>query len=109
MAALTPSAAPPEAATGSPGKASGMDAPDWPDLTALRDAMNLAHETVLVARRAPADQVAMRRARVAELLAMSQYEQALTRCRLPIPSRLRQDARLLRRLLHSGSTRRRGV
>ena len=80
-----------------------------PDLPRLRDEMNLAQQTLLVARRAPADHAAMRGARVAQLLAMSQYMQALTRCRLPVPQRLRQDAQILRGLLSSDSTGRRRV
>jgi hypothetical protein len=61
--------------------------------------MNLAHQTVLAARFRPEEKERLRTARVAHLLAMSQYERALTSCRLPIPPRLRQEARLLRRLL----------
>jgi len=68
-------------------------------LPALRDMMNSAQRTVLVARLAPADAVQLRTARVAQLLAMTKYEQALTGCHLPIPPRLRQETRLLRRLL----------
>jgi hypothetical protein len=54
---------------------------------------------VLLARLPPSDPGQLRIARVAQLLAMTQYEQALTGCRLPIPSRLLQETRLLRRLL----------
>jgi hypothetical protein len=77
----------------------GTAARDRQHLTALRDAMNLARQAVLVERRHPADQPQLRNARVAQLLAMCQYEQALTTCRLPIPPGLRQESQILRRLL----------
>ena len=73
--------------------------PERHTLTAMRDTMNLAHEKVLAARLPPSDPLRVRTARVEHLRAMSQYEQALTSCHLPIPSRLLQEARLLRRLL----------
>ena len=73
--------------------------PERYNLTAMRDAMNLAREKVLAARLPPSDQSQLRAARVEHLRAMSQYEQALTSCRLPIPPRLLQESRLLRRLL----------
>jgi hypothetical protein len=69
-------------------------------LTALRDTMNSAQRTVLLARLPPSDAAQLRVARVAQLLAMTQYEQALTSCRLPIPPRLLRESRLLRRLLN---------
>ena len=47
-------------------------------LPALRDTMNLAQRSVLVARLPPSDAGRLRTARVAQLLAMTQYEQALT-------------------------------
>lgn len=99
MAARPPRTAPLEAATSIIGPASGMATPDRHNLTAFRDAMNVAQQTALAARRPPADQAELHDARVAQLLAMSQYEQALTRCRLPIPQRLRQETQVLRRLL----------
>ncbi len=68
-------------------------------LVALRDTMTRAQQTMLVARRPPADHVELRLARVAQLAAMTRYEEALTSCRLPIPPQLRREARLLRRLL----------
>ena len=68
-------------------------------LTAFRNSMNSAHQRVMTARRAPADQGQLRAARVAHLLAMTQYELALTNCSLPIPPRLRRESQLLRRLL----------
>jgi len=61
--------------------------------------MTLAHQAMLVARRPPADRAELLRARVAQLAAMTRYEEALTSCRLPIPPQLRREARLLRRLL----------
>jgi hypothetical protein len=68
-------------------------------MVALRDTMNSAQHTVLLARLPPSDAGRLRLARVAQLLAMTRYEQALTGCRLPIPPRLLQESRLLRRLL----------
>lgn len=68
-------------------------------LPALWDAMNSAERSVLMARVAPSDAGQLRCARVAQLLAMTQYEQALIGCRLPIPPRFHQETRLLRRLL----------
>ncbi len=68
-------------------------------LPALRDTLESAQRAVWEARLPPADAGQLRLARVAHLLAMTQFEQALTRCRLPIPPRLLQEARLLRRLL----------
>jgi hypothetical protein len=68
-------------------------------LTALRDTMNSARRDALGARIPPANAGQLRVARVAQPLAMSRYEQALTGCRLPVPPRLLQEARLLRRLL----------
>ena len=68
-------------------------------LPALRDTMNSAQRAALLARLTPSDAGQLRIARLAQLRAMTQYEQALTGCRLPIPRRLLQEARLLRRLL----------
>ena len=68
-------------------------------LAPLRERMNSAHQAVMAARRAPADQTGLRTARIAQLLAMTQYEAALTSCRLPIPQQLHRESRLLRRLL----------
>ena len=68
-------------------------------LPGLRDTMRSAERTVMVARVAPSDAVQLRAARVAHLLPMTQYEQALTGCQLPTPPRLLQEVRLLRRLL----------
>jgi hypothetical protein len=61
--------------------------------------MRATQETVLLARRAPADPRELRTARVAHLLALTQFERALTACHLPIPPPLQREARLLRRLL----------
>jgi len=73
--------------------------PDRRSLIVIRDTMNSARRTVMLARRAPADLAQLRDARVAQLLAMTQYELALTRCSLPIPPRLHSEAQLLRHLL----------
>jgi hypothetical protein len=61
--------------------------------------MMAAQQTVLLARRTPADPAQLRTARTAQLRAMTQFEVALTNCHLPIPQRLQREARLLRRLL----------
>lgn len=82
-----------------PGPGGRATAAERLNLTALRDAMNLAHQTVLAARFLPGEKVQLQSARVAHLLAMCRYERALNACGLPIPPRLRQEARLLRRLL----------
>lgn len=99
MAGLTPSSTPPGPAVPSPATTRESGTQDWRNLTAFRDTMNLTREAVQVARRPPADSAQLRTARVAHLVAMSQYEQALTNSRLPIPQRLHQQVRLLRRLL----------
>lgn len=99
MAGLIPTSGPRESASGSPLAAKGLTPPGRRDLTAFRDTMYRAQETVMVERRAPADQGRLRTARVAQLQAMCEYERALTSCSLPIPQRLHQDALLLRRLL----------
>lgn len=82
-----------------PSSAGPPTASDRQRLTAFRNSMNSAHQRVMTARRAPADQGQLRAARVAHLLAMTQYELALTSCSLPIPPRLRRESQLLRRLL----------
>ena len=99
MDSVTPPTTPPEVAASSLGGASGADTPDRLNLTPLRDAVNLSQRAVLIARRAPTDRAGLRTAREAQLLAMSRYEQVLTLRRLPIPRRLHQETRLLRRLL----------
>ena len=68
-------------------------------LATFRDTMNSAHQAVMSARRVPADPAGLRHAREAHLLAMTQYELALEKCRLPVPPQLHRESRLLRRLL----------
>ena len=99
MAGPTPSSTPPGPSVQSPVTTPEPATHDWHNLNAFRDAMNLTQEAVLVARRPPADRAQLRAARVAHLLALSQYERALTNSRLPIPHRLHQQVRLLRQLL----------
>ena len=67
-------------------------------LTDLREVMNRAHAAVMVARRPPSVPAQLSAARDDYLAAMSAYERALTACGLPVPRRLRDEARLLRRL-----------
>ena len=99
MTGRTSHIAPPDAATNKAREARGTPASSRRSLPALRDTMNSAQHSVLIARLPPSDTGQLRKARVAQLLAMTQYEQALTSCHLPIPPRLLQEARLLRRLL----------
>ena len=99
MAGLTPSNTPPKPAVRGAATTQESATHYSHNLTAFRDTMNLTQEAVLAARRPPADTAQLRTARVAHLLAMSQYEQALTNSRLPIPQRLHQQVRLLRQLL----------
>jgi hypothetical protein len=90
----------------------GTDDPDWhppaacpaggPDLAEvlgeLGDAMKLARKAFMVARRPPAGPIQLSTARDDYLAAMLAYEHALTVMRLPVPPRLRDEVRLLRRL-----------
>lgn len=69
-----------------------------PLLTDLREVMILARAAVMVARRPPCVQVQLSAARGDYLTAMLAYERALAAVGLPIPRRLRDEARLLRRL-----------
>jgi hypothetical protein len=73
-----------------------MDGPQV--LTDLREVMNRARAAVMVARRPPVVPLQLSAARGDYLTAMLAYEQALTAFRLPVPHRLRDEARLLRRL-----------
>lgn len=68
-----------------------------PHLMVLRDRMNRAHDSLLTARRG-ADPRQVLAARGEQLRAMTEYEDALVSCRLPVPPRLRRDIGLLRRL-----------
>jgi hypothetical protein len=99
MAGRTPNLVSADTATGSARAARRNATSHRQNLPALRNTMNSARGSVLLARLPPSDPGQLRIARVAQLLAMTQYEQALTGCRLPIPSRLLQETRLLRRLL----------
>jgi hypothetical protein len=99
MTAVTPRLAPDTEAAVT-GLDSAMDPRGRHGLTALRDAMSSAREAVMTARAAPAGQIQLAAARRDHLAALSAYQQALTEFGLPIPPRLRDEARLLRRLLH---------
>jgi len=98
MTALTPPVAmdPPYADLPVVPQAMGRNSPQV--LTDLREAMNLAQVTVMAARRPPAAPIKLKAARIDYLAAMVAYERALTICRLPVPPRLRDEVRLLRRL-----------
>ncbi|MFC7598338.1 hypothetical protein ACFQU3_23720 [Terrabacter sp. GCM10028922] len=90
----------------------GTDDPDWlhpaacpaatPDLaevlSGLGEAMTLARRVFMAARRPPAGPMQLKNARDDYLATMLAYEQALTVMRLPVPPRLRDEVRLLRRL-----------
>ena len=99
MAGHTPTLASAETTTASSRVARRAAPSNRQSLPALRDTMISAGRTVSLARTPPSDAGQLRQARIAQLLAMTQYEQALTGCRLPIPPRLLQEVRLLRRLL----------
>ncbi|MDV3223504.1 hypothetical protein [Intrasporangium sp.] len=68
-------------------------------LSSLRDSMNEAREAVMVARRPPAGPTQLKDARGDYLATMLAYEQALNLYRLPVPRRLHDDIRLMRRLV----------
>lgn len=65
----------------------------------LSEAMNAAQDEVMAARRAPATQLDLMAARRRYLATILAYQQVLTLCRLPIPHKLRDEARLLLRLV----------
>lgn len=79
------------------GPTMGVDGPDV--LRDLSAAMKVALDAVRVARRAPATQLELMAARREYLATIVAYQQALTLFRLPIPHKLRDEARLLRRLV----------
>ena len=68
-------------------------------LVTLRDATSSAHAAVLVARGLPGTSPALLAARRAYLEALGDYVQALGDHGLPVPARLRDDLRLLRRVV----------
>lgn len=68
-------------------------------LTALRDSVTQAREAVMAARRPPAGPTELKVARGDYLAAMLAYQQALSAHRLPIPRRLHDEVRLMRRLV----------
>jgi hypothetical protein len=61
--------------------------------------MAAAHEAVMTARRPPAGQLELKAARRDYLGAIVDYERALNALRLPVPPRLRDEMRLLSRLV----------
>ncbi|WP_270887485.1 hypothetical protein [Pedococcus sp. 5OH_020] len=67
-------------------------------LADLRQAMNVAQVLVMTARRPPVVAVQLSAARGDYLATVLAYERALTTFRLPVPPRLRDEARLLRGL-----------
>jgi hypothetical protein len=67
----------------------------------LRAAMLEAHARVVTCRQRPVDVPRLLAARRAYVCAMTAYEQALRALHLPVPPRLRDDLRLLRRLVAS--------
>ncbi|GAA4728987.1 hypothetical protein GCM10025782_29740 [Pedococcus ginsenosidimutans] len=73
-------------------------------LVPLRDAASTAREAVLVARALPNTSPALLAARRAYLGALVDYVQALTDHGLPVPARLRDDLRLLRRVVPAERT-----
>jgi hypothetical protein len=98
MTALTPRGAADRQASPEPvaRPEASLDGPQV--LTDLREVMELARAAVMVARRPPSLPTRLSAARGDYLAAMMEYERALTAFRLPVPPRLRDEARLLRRL-----------
>lgn len=68
-------------------------------LAELHAAMALAQAEVAAQRRPPSDPNVLAIARGRLVTAMADYEEALTSLHLPIPPRLRDDLRLLRRVV----------
>ena len=68
-------------------------------LANLRDALVEAEHEVAMQRRAPCDAHLLALARRHHYSALDAYEQALTALKLPVPPRLRDELRLLRRLV----------
>jgi hypothetical protein len=77
-------------------------------LVPLRQSMAVALEAVMVARRHPSVAVQLQAAREEYLATIVAFEQALTVLGLPVPPRLRDEGRLMRRLLPATSFRRVG-
>jgi hypothetical protein len=71
----------------------------------LRAAMSTAHARVVDCRRPPVDLQQLLAARHEYVSAMVAYEKALCVLHLPVPPRLRDDLRLLRRLVASSPGR----
>lgn len=72
-----------------------------PVLTDLRKAMKVAQRVMMVARRPPDVPVQLTAVRGDYLPSVLAYERALSTFALPVPPRLRDEARLLRRLTSS--------
>ena len=68
-------------------------------LAELHAAMTVAQAEVAAHRRPPSDATLLAIARGHHMMAMAAYEEALTSLHLPVPPRLRDDLRLLRRLV----------
>ena len=99
MTALTPPMTTDTTVFAFPGASRAMSRDSPQVLADLRDAMNLAQVAVMQARRPPATAVQLTAARGDYLAAMLVYQRALIYFRLPVPPRLRDEARLLRRLV----------
>ncbi|MDC5697781.1 hypothetical protein OO014_10955 [Intrasporangium calvum] len=82
---------------------SGAMGPDAANLLgSLRQSMDRAHTALMAARRATSGRTDLERARSDYLRAMVAYQQALAVFRLPVPPRLRDELRLLRRVTDVG-------
>lgn len=71
----------------------------------LRDATSTAHEQMMAARRPPHDRATFEAARLNYLGSLMAYADALRQLGLPLPRRLRDDLRLLQRLVGNGRSR----
>jgi hypothetical protein len=70
-------------------------------LAELHGAMAIAQAEVATQRRPPSDAGLLAIARSHHVLAMIAYEEALKSLHLPVPPRLRDDLRLLRRVVRT--------
>ena len=73
----------------------------WALLAELHEAMATAQAEVAAQRRPPSDANLLAIARSHHVLAMIAYEEALKSLHLPVPPRLRDDLRLLRRVVRN--------
>lgn len=85
--------------------ATALNRPVRAILLELRDATTTAHEQMMAARRAPHDGAMFEAARLTYLGSLTAYDEALRQLGLPLPRRLQDDLRLLKRLVGNGRFR----